>query len=174
MLRDPCSPGGPLSGLRTALRRPLTLFLPALNSERPSKVPGTARRSAGSRTECQGDDPDHAPRSFSLRNRPGVMVESKVREEGIIDEHRATEPVRAPSPTAPTAPAAETEAEVEAAPETEAESRVIERGIIAVNRRSPNVNGIIGWHIDYLWVGWLNDDDLLPPLSLSRDCLLWR
>ena len=117
--------------------------------------------------------PDRSP----SKTAPVAVVESIAREEGIIDKHRAAEPARAPSPTAPTAPtspAVETEAEVEAAPEAESESRVIERGIIAVNRRSPNVDGIIGRHIDHLRVGRLNDDDLLPSLSLSRDRLLRR
>ena len=102
------------------------------------------------------------------------MVESEAREEGVIDKHRAAEPVRAPSPNAPAAPAAETEAEVEAASKAESESGIIERGIIAVDRRTPNVEGIVVRHIDYLRVGRLNDDDLLPSLSLSRDGLRRR
>jgi hypothetical protein len=114
--------------------------------------------------------PDRSPR----KTNPKVVAESKAREEGIIDEHCAAVPVRAPSPTTPTSPVIETEAEVEAAPEAESESRVIERGIIAINRRSPDIEGIIGRHIDYLRVGRLNGDNLLPSLSLRRDRLLRR
>jgi hypothetical protein len=101
-------------------------------------------------------------------------MESIATEEVIIDEHGMAEPARTPSPTAPTSPPVETEAEVEAASEAEAESGVIERGIIAVNRRSPDVDGIIGRHIYHLRVGRLNDDDLLPSLLLSCDRLLRR
>jgi len=107
---------------------------------------------------------------------PVGVMEPIVPEEVVIDIHAIAGPVRAPSPTAPAAPTSppvEIEAEVEAVPETETEPRVVERGIIAVNRRPPNVDGIIGRHIYHLRVGRLNNDDLLPAFRLGRNRLLW-
>ena len=104
---------------------------------------------------------------------PVGVMEPIVTEEVVIDIHAIAEPVRAPPPTAPTSPPVVIEAEVEAVPEAEAEPRVVERGIIAVNRRPPNVDGIIGRHIYHLRVGRLNNDDLLPAFRLGRNRLLW-
>ena len=71
----------PHSGLRMALRRPLTRLLPGTNSERPRSSPEPRRLPDGSRTERQGDDPNHGPRSFSLQNRPRSL-------DGIHSEGR--------------------------------------------------------------------------------------
>lgn len=115
-------------------------------------------------------DPDRSPSKPAAE----TVVESIAREEGIIDKHRAAEPVRTPSPAAPTSPAIETETEVEAPSKAKSESWIIERGVEAVNRRSPNIEGIIRRHIDNLGAGWLNDDGLLTPLCLIRNRLLGR
>ncbi len=97
-----------------------------------------------------------------------------VMEEVAIAVDRVTEPTRTPPPVAPAPPVAKTEAEVETYAEAESEWGIVKRRIISVNRRAPDIERIVGWHIDHLRLSRLYDDDLLPSFRLSPDGLLRR
>jgi len=101
-----------------------------------------------------------------------AIMKSIAVEKVIVDENRMAVPVRAPAPKSPAPPAAKTIAKVETNAKTEAEGGVVERRIISVQRRSPDVEWIISWDVNDLRIGRLDYNDLPPILILSLDCLL--
>ncbi len=72
-------------------------------------------------------------------------------EEVVVDDDTATEPGRSPAPATPTAPAtSEEESHPDSIAEAKTIGRVVERWVIAPQRRSPNVRRIIDRNVDHL------------------------
>src|SRR5271157_5211270 len=86
------------------------------------------------------------------------------------------EPTQAPAPTTEAQQSGEQSSEecADSTGNTIPDRRIGKRRIVAVNRRAPNVLGIVNGWINHLRIGRLNHDRVLPVLLLIRDTLLRR
>ena len=100
-----------------------------------------------------------------------VIAVSMMMEEGGVDVYRVAPPARSPPPETPASPTTKTEAEIEADSESKSVRGVVERGIVAIDRRTPDIKRIVSGDVNDLWVGRLYDDNLLPALVLGGDNL---
>jgi len=107
--------------------------------------------------------------------RPATMevIETIAMEKIVVRIDRVAEPTWTPAPTAPSKAAEEaSDVNTRAEPESKADFRVIERRIITISGRSPDVCGIVDRHINHLRVGRLYFNCRLSSLRLGRHCLL--
>jgi len=104
------------------------------------------------------------------------MIEAIAVKEGVIQDDGAAVPVRRPAPPAPSpsAPAAEIQSEIDARAPTETNINpwIEKRRVVSVDRRSPNVCGIIVGDIPNIRIGRFDVNRGLPILLLHRYCFL--
>jgi hypothetical protein len=95
--------------------------------------------------------------------------------EVVIDHNVMAAPAGLPAPAAPTAPAAtKIYSHRDAETETEVSARVIPACIWIVQRRPPDVCGIVIRQVHHLRIGGLDRDDGLSGVVRSDDSLLAR
>jgi len=100
-------------------------------------------------------------------------------EETVVQKDPAAKPIGAPSPSvaAPQTPAA-SKVESEINPwqegEADADTRIEQRWIVAVERRTPNPFGIVNRNVDHFWTWRQNLYRALPVVVLGRYVLLRR
>src|ERR1700676_3426182 len=100
-------------------------------------------------------------------------VEIIAMNECVVHNDRAATPPRMPARAAPTAPTtaeigshryADAEAKEAAADERDTRMRIIPVRITEVDRRSPDVGGVVLRHINHFRTGGLNFDDRLASI----------
>ena len=105
-----------------------------------------------------------------------VAAESVVVEKASVQEQAMSEPAETPAPAKTQAEASKEAAQEtgRVEPESVTDPRIPQRGVVAVERRSPDVGRIITRNIDDLRIGGLNVNGGLAILRLRGDPLLRR
>src|ERR1051326_8789242 len=98
-------------------------------------------------------EPPAARKSVAIAG--AVAMEPVTIEEDIVHKDPAAEPVGTPAPSAP-AESAEVTADANSIAEGESEFRIIQRRVIAINRRTPDIRGIVHRHVHHFRVGRLD------------------
>ena len=97
-------------------------------------------------------------------------------QEVIVHHHMVIEPVRRPAPSesSPTAAAAEKGSHINSRSKGKSQARtwIVKLRIVAVGRRTPYVNRIVGWDVNHLRIRRLNVDCILPVLGFGLHRLL--
>ena len=94
-------------------------------------------------------------------------------EEEAVHENRTAKPVRSPAPATPSQSAEEsTNVDARSESKSKPNARIKKRRVVTVNRRTPNVFGIVGRYINYLRISRLDLNRSLVPLRLGRNSFL--
>ena len=103
--------------------------------------------------------------------KPETAAVAVMVEEEAVYENRPAEPIRPPAPTTPSQ-SAEESTNVDPRPESKSNSWIVERRVVAIDWRSPNVFWIVRRHINHLRISRLDLNGSLVSLRLCRDPLL--
>jgi hypothetical protein len=101
-----------------------------------------------------------------------TLIESMAMEKAIVYYDHIAEPIGTPTPVSPAAPVAEEVGQSATDSKSEAEWRVEKWRIVSINRRSPDVNRIIDWNVNYIRLSRHDLYDLVFALRFRGNDLL--